>query len=139
MDESNPWLATTLRKRVGDSATAAHAAGVMDQLLRQVDDALTPVIGQRGVALLYRRALLLNVPAYPWMAAAEPATSHLLDFAPLRAVFEQQPSDAAVAGGSALLQSFYDLLSSLVGIALTEQLLRCVWANPPGGQSAQDK
>lgn len=102
----------------------------MEQLLAQIDGALAPVIGQRGVALLYRRALGLSARVHPWMADTEPGIHHTLDFAPLKAAFEQQAGAAVLAGGSALLQSFYDLLCSLVGVALTEQLLRCVWANP---------
>ena len=41
-------------------------------------------------------------------------------------------------GGGALLQTFYELLASLVGPSLTERLLRSVWAHSSSGPPAQD-
>ncbi len=137
MEEPNPWLAQTLRKRTGDGAEAAQVADALGQLLRQIDAGLTPVIGQRGVALLYKRAVFLSVAGHPWMAGTHEG-GRAMDFAALKDAFSLQAPAAAADGGSALLQRFYDLLTSLVGFALTEQLLRGVWVNPSSHAHAQD-
>lgn len=60
-----------------------------------------------------------------------------VDLAALKAILAQQDSETATAGG-ALLQTFYELLASLVGPSLTERLLRSVWENPLSGPPAQD-
>ena len=52
------------------------------------------------------------------------------EFAALRSVLSQQRSAQVVAANGALLQTFYDLLSSLIGVSLTERLLRSVRNNP---------
>ena len=137
-EESNPWLALHLRKRAGHPTSSAQVAEVLDRMLRQIDGALSPVIGRRGVALLYKRALFLSAVAHPWMAGTERGINQAMDFTPLRSVLEQQADDVALSAGSTLLQGLYDLLTSLVGLSLTEQLLRCVWANPSSGLAAQD-
>jgi len=137
LEESNPWLAETLRKRAGAGADAAEVSDALSQLLRQIDAGLTPVIGRRGVALLYKRAVFLSVPSHPWMAGTHGA-GLAMDFVALEVSFAVQAPAAAADGGSALLQRIYDLLTNLVGLALTEQLLRGVWANPSSHARAQD-
>ena len=44
----------------------------------------------------------------------------------------------AVAANAALLQNFQDLLTSLIGLSLTERLLSPVWDKPSSGQAEQD-
>ncbi|MBA3486402.1 MAG: hypothetical protein H0T88_04295, partial [Lysobacter sp.] len=83
MEEPNPWLAQTLRKRTGGGADAAQVADALDELLRQIDAGLTPVIGQRGVALLYKRAVFLSVADHPWMTGTHEGWL-AMDFATLR-------------------------------------------------------
>lgn len=56
----------------------------------------------------------------------------------MKSEFAQQSSADAASAGSVLLQTFYDLLASLVGLSLTERLLRSVWANSSRGPPAQD-
>ena len=50
----------------------------------------------------------------------------------------QQAAAEAAAGGTALFQSFHELLASLVGASLTDRLLRSVWAHSSGASPAQD-
>jgi hypothetical protein len=56
-----------------------------------------------------------------------------LDLPGLHARFAAQGDAAAALGGNALLQTFHQLLVSLVGLPLTERLLRCAWADTSTG------
>jgi hypothetical protein len=58
--------------------------------------------------------------------------------AALQYVLAQQASAAAVAANISLLQNFQNLLISLIGLSLTERLLRPVWDKPSNGQAEQE-
>jgi len=131
-------IAAPLAHRVGEDADAAQIAEAVVATWQEVDAALTPIIGQRGVAALYKRSLYLTGAAQPWLAGTHKGVPTAMDLAALKSVLAQQSSANAAAGGGALLQTFYELLTSLVGPSLTERLLRPVWANSLSGRPAQD-
>lgn len=103
-----------------------------------VSAALSPIIGERGVAALYKRSLYLSRTGYPWLAAAHEGELPSELYACLREALAQQTSSSAAAANDALLQTFYALLSDLIGGSLTERLLRSVWDNPSSGDAVQD-
>ena len=105
---------------------------------REIDGALRPIIGQRGVGLLYNRSRHMAGRAYPWLADMQGISQDTMDLEALAAVIvEHEPEQAAAAGGL-LLKTFHHLLSSLIGPSLTEQLLRPVWVDFSSGPSTQD-
>jgi hypothetical protein len=131
-------IATTLAERVENGANAAQIADAIVSAWQEIEAVLSPIVGQRGVAMLYKRSLYLIGPAHPWLAGMHEGVQTAVDLAALKSVFAQQNSTDAAAAGGAFLQTFHDLLASLVGPALTEQLLRPVWAHFPSGPPAQD-
>ncbi|MDO9286713.1 MAG: hypothetical protein Q7U26_17620 [Aquabacterium sp.] len=100
----------------------------------EIDAALTPIIGPRGVMALWQRSLHLTAAAHPWLAA--------LDLLLLAKAVGQRDAGDAAAAVNALLRAFHELLASLIGESLTERLLRTVWspslALPTSGLPAQD-
>jgi hypothetical protein len=117
-------------------ADVAQIADALVSTLQKIDAALSPIIGQGGVAALYRRSLYVTGQAHPWLAGTHEGIHTAVDLSALKSQLVQQTSVKAAAGGDALLQTFYKLLASLVGPSLTERLLRSVWANdftPTGG------
>jgi hypothetical protein len=131
-------IAPVLVQRGGNGADATQIADAMVSTWQEIAAALGPIIGRGGVAALYKRSLYLTGPAHPWLAGAQEGVPTPMDFAALKSVFAQQSSATAAAGGRALLQTFYDLLASLVGPALTGQLLRSVWEKSFSGLPEQD-
>ena len=131
-------IAASLAQRTGGPASAAQVADATVAVWHDVDSALNPIIGSRGVAALYRRSLFLQRSAHPWLAGALDGPGTAMDLATLKSVLAQQDSTAAAAAGGAMLQTFHALLTSLVGPSLTERLLRSVWASFLGGPPAQD-
>ncbi len=105
-----------------------------------IDAALSPVIGQRGVAALYKRSLHLTRGAHPCLQPAYESAQRPGDFAALKAALSQPAGPATAAANRALLQTFTDLLAQLIGRTLSARLLEPVWTPPPSssGPAAQD-
>lgn len=131
-------IAASLADRAGAAATASQIADTTVAAWQVIDSALAPIIGPRGVAALYRRSLHLVRQSHPCLAAALEGLQPVLDLESLRLVLAQQDADEAAAIGGQVLQTFYELLTTLVGPSLTERLLRSVWANFLGAPPAQD-
>ena len=103
---------------------------------RGIDSALSPIIGHGGVYALFKRSVHLarsNIADWDYEAASEPD-----DFDALLASLSRQPSSMAAAASDALMRTFYDLLSQLIGPSLTERLLRSVLAKLSSGPAAQE-
>jgi hypothetical protein len=132
-------IALAVAQRAGEGADAARTAGAIVALWEQVESALAPIIGQRGVAALYRRSLYLAAAAHPWLEPQQDPQA-TMDLAALKSAMTRQDSTDAAAGAVAVLQTFNTLLTSLIGASLTERLLDAVWAHrsPSSGTSAQD-
>lgn len=130
--------AASLIRQADNGASAAHIAESIIATWQQIDATLAPIIGRGGVAALYKRSLSLTAPAYPWLAGTYDGVQTSIDLAPLRSVLMHQSSASVAAAGGALLQTFNQLLASLVGTSLTERLLRPVWANAFSAPPAQD-
>lgn len=119
-----------LAYRIEDDSTAAEIAAACGALWHELDTALSPIIGPRGVAALGQRSLHLASVQHPWLAARRPGDPATLDATLLVSLLALRSSDDAAAVGSAFLQTFRELLSSLIGASLTERLLRPVWGPP---------
>ncbi len=127
-DESDAIAAFLARQGGGRSATAAQIAASVAATCEGIADALTPIIGTRGVAALLHRSVHIAGQTHVWMSAAQVVVPATVDLPALTALLARQsPADAA-AGGGLLLHTFHALLASQVGASLTERLLRSVWA-----------
>ncbi|MDB5815997.1 MAG: hypothetical protein JWN23_3114 [Rhodocyclales bacterium] len=129
---------TALAHSSGKPVAAAQIADAMVSTWLEIDAALRPIIGQGGVAALYKRSLYLSAQAHPWLGSTQEGVQAPMDLAALKVVIAEQTNANAAAGSRALLHTFNELLTSLVGPSLTERLLRSVWANSFSGSPAQD-
>jgi hypothetical protein len=118
----------------GSDARAVADAAVAQW--RAIHAALSPVIGTRGVAALYKRSLHLALPAHPWLASAYRGPLGTSEFDSLHAALMQQTPAGAAEGSQTVLRTFRELLSSLIGEALVQQLLPFLQSPPSGGGSA---
>ena len=136
--EESRWMSTPLAHRVAQDADAADIAEAVIAIWHEVDVALTPIVGPLGVVALFRRSLFLSGAALPGLANWRDSVQTTLDPATLRSALLQLGKADAAAAGNTFLQTFYELLASLVGPSLSERLLRSAWANTSGNQAAQD-
>lgn len=140
MDESQEIdrVAASLARRNGTDADAAQIADTVSSTFKEIDAALVPIIGHRGVVALRKRSLHVAAKAHPWLKDVVEGSPADLDATTLGSVIAAQTSADAAQGGAALLLSFYALLASLIGLSLTERLLRTVWIRFLNAQPPQD-
>ena len=119
-------IQSSLSKRAAAGWDSASIASLIVSIWRDIDAALAPIIGHRGVGALFRRTLHLIRHDYPWLTASHESLADPIDFTALHSTLSQRTSANAVAGNGALLQKFLEQLASLIGESLTERLLRAV-------------
>jgi hypothetical protein len=127
-----------LAGRIAPDADAAAIAQAVVDCWRDVEAALSPIIGQRGVLAIYHRCMHVASATYVWLprTPADPAAP--MDLAALQTLFAQQPVAQALACGHEALLGFEHILSSLIGLSLAHRLLRAAWGAPAGGTPTQD-
>ena len=134
-------IVTSLVPQGGNLLSAGQTAQAVITAWHAIDDALTPVIGARGLVALYLRSLHLTA-ADPGLATAVGLGTMALNLANtpalLQALIARQSPAVAAAVGNTFLQVFYGLLSSLVGLSLTDRLLRAIWPLSPSSNPPQD-
>jgi hypothetical protein len=113
---------------VDTGANSQQIAQTIAETCQAVVAAFTPIIGNRGAVALYKRSLHLAGQRYSWLLTEPEGQATANDVATLTVLLARQTSSDAAAAGGLLLRTFYELLSSLIGPALTERLLRPAWA-----------
>lgn len=121
----------SLTRLAADGADSLRVADSAVAVWQDLDAALSPILGRRGVAALFKRSLLLTVPAHSSLVAAHASAETVVDFDALRVALKQLSGANAIATNGALLRKFVDLLTTLIGESLTGRLLQSVLDNPP--------
>jgi hypothetical protein len=119
-------------------ADAARVAETSVAIWTATHAALSPVVGARGSAALFKRSLHLASRGHPWLTAAYEGSSQAGDFTALRMSLARQDGTTAAAAHDAMLQLFHDLLAELIGRSLTHRLLQAAWDSPTSGNPVQD-
>lgn len=127
LSEESRQIVASLAHRVGPDAEIARIAQAIVSTLQDMDAALTPIIGQQGVAALYRRSLHLCASQHPRLASTCDSVQASQDPTTLNSVLVEQSEADAWFFGEALLMTYYELLTTLIGPSLTARLLRGVW------------
>ncbi|MET0776837.1 MAG: hypothetical protein ABWZ65_15330 [Pseudomonas mandelii] len=125
--EESRQIVASLAHRVGPDADIARIAQAIISTLRDMEVVLTPIIGQQGVAALYRRSLHLCASAHPRLASTRDKVPAGMDLTALKSVIVEQSDVDALFFGEVLLTTFYELLTTLIGPSLTARLLRGMW------------
>ncbi len=101
---------------------------------------MTPTLGAHSVLLLIRRGFYLTPALRPLLSStlAGPKMDATAHFDALREMLLKETCADALTIGTVLLQTFYDLIVTLVGLSLTERLLRSVWAHYSSGTPATE-
>jgi hypothetical protein len=123
-------IAAVLADRIRSQAGAESAARCVASMCKDFGTALTPIVGPRGVAALYKRSLFLTSHQHPVLSGLHEGIQTTMDLSRLTTTLASLSEAEANTVGAALLQSFYELLSSLVGLSLTERLLSSLWDRP---------
>lgn len=122
-----PSIASVLARRAGDGVPAAQVASEVAGTWRRVKESLDPIIGPAAVVALYQRSLVLAGRSHPWLTELQGESPGAIDVEALTVALAARDGNAAALGGGELLETFYGLLSSLIGPTLTRRLLRFMW------------
>lgn len=137
---SSQRILETLEYRANGHPGAGSTAACVTALCEEICIALTPIVGPRGVAALYKRSLFLAGHEHPVLQGLLREVQQDTDLSALTTALMPLSESEAARVGTALLSSFYELLSSLIGPSLTERVLRSLWdrplSDPPAMESA---
>jgi hypothetical protein len=136
--EERDTTAAFLQGAVVAGVSSDEIAALVATTFQNIDQALSPVVGQRGMAALYKRSLHLSRPLHAWLPVVAEGADVDRDLEALTAALAAQTSMDAALAGTQLLKTFRALLANLIGDSLTERLLRPVWATFLSGPSARD-
>ncbi|MGZ5893832.1 MAG: hypothetical protein ACXWJ7_14580, partial [Caldimonas sp.] len=134
----SPPIDAALAHRAREGADASQIATAVAERWQRADDALSPIIGKRGVAALYKRSLHVAARSHASLAGLHLDVQDNADPAALVSALARESNVDAAAAGGALLQTFSDLLAGLVGASLAERLLRPAWADLSNGAGSKD-
>lgn len=128
-----------LSQRLAEDANSRQIAEAIGAMWADIDTALQPVLGRRGVAALFRRSVHLAAARHPWLSPLKAGSvDAAADMAALMALFAAQSPALAAEAGSALFTIFRDLLTTLIGARLSERLLQAAWSTSSRATPAQD-
>jgi hypothetical protein len=120
-------IRTALAQRTGlvnaDATVQATAA-----TWRLVAAQLAPVIGARGLEVLFGRALHMTNTTYRWLAVSEDRGGGADQLPSLAECLARQDPATAAEASYQLLLTFTELLTALIGESLTTRLLAPVFA-----------
>jgi hypothetical protein len=120
----------TLELRAGRVRNADTTAEATASTWRLVTEQLTPVIGARGLDVLFNRALHRTSAAFPWLEVVVDRGGSASPLPSLMACLAGQDTATAAEASITLLVTFTELLATLIGESLTSRLLGPVWADP---------
>ncbi len=117
-----------LAQGAGSASDANAIAAATVAIWLQVSARLTPVIGARGVDVLFKRTLFATRRSLPWLAVPEDPQGGAVSLDSFRARLGRQEATVAAAASCEFLFAFTVLLATLIGDSLTDRLLSPAWA-----------
>lgn len=119
------WISGLLRVDGQEIDTAERLANRVTHLLEASETTLATIIGKRGTTMLQSENLKAVAAIYPWLSVPDTLNLKPMEF--LRSVLLEQTPERAAASAEAVLQNFYKLLVDLIGLSVTDALLRPMW------------
>lgn len=120
-------LRQMLRRNVAAGSGAIVHAAAFFGLWQQTAGQLEPVIGARGVDVLFNRALHLTARRFPWLPSAVDGNS-VVPLELLQTCLAGRSAAEASDTGETLLLTVTGLLTGMVGESLTARLLGADWS-----------
>ena len=99
------------------------------KLWERLSAELTTIIGEGGFQSLYARCIHLTGATFPWIECGHPSQPTDSRFAGLKMSLEGREFDEASEASIALLVTFIDILTLLIGEQLTAGILQSAWGD----------
>ena len=91
---------------------------------KEIDQAMRPMIGKGGIEALFHRSIEFTTASYPWLSAVSNDAYSAVDLDLLQRVLSEQDTRHLADASDTLLVHFHHLLTNLIGLSLTDRLLR---------------
>ena len=131
----------SLRHQLIESLIPEHTEKVSDAavvLWEQMAVEIISIVGEGGFNSLYARSVFLTQTTFPWLAACGLSQQSDRRFAALKIGFEAQVPAPARAANNLLLITFTDILVSLIGDQLTDNILHSAWGDGASDRSCKE-
>jgi hypothetical protein len=115
-------------------ATAGGSLAVWNRIARK----FSPLLGPASASLLFTRSLDKNRAAFPWLPAADPSGEDV-SFHALETILKERSPEEIVASTRALLDTYIDMLTTLIGARLTNQFLRSAFPADDADKEMKEK
>lgn len=132
-EDRKQMISRLLTEKPGAAANPGVLAEQVLWLWEQIAFHLTPLIGVSGFQTLYARAMHLASPECPGFSA-------VMQGKPIDALFQTLKDDLGALNqcdaercGNILLNTFTDLVESMIGEVLMAQILRSAWVGQSHG------
>ena len=132
------WLSITFADRISLNKNPEHVLDLVIISWKEIDRVLRPIIGKGGIEALFHHSVEITAQAYPWLIAASSDVHSALDLDALRHALTKKNTSHFAGASDSLLLNFYHLLSNLIGLSLTDRLLRPVLDPLLNGTAAKD-
>lgn len=120
------WVRNTFADHASHSNDPEHILDLVIASWKEIDRVLRPIIGKGGIDALFHRSIEGVAPAYPWLAAASADAHSAMNIDVLHQVLSKEDASHFAGASDTLLLHFYSLLTNLIGLSLTDRLLRPV-------------
>lgn len=104
---------------------AAASISVWEQMSIQV----ISIVGVGGFNSLYARSIFLTQKSFPWLADCPLSAKAGQCFVELEKCFEGQTAERSIAANNFLLITFTDIMASIIGDQLTNNILHSAWGD----------
>jgi hypothetical protein len=113
-----------IEKLAAEGVASHRIAELAQAMWLDVDAAMAPIIGTRGVNALFKRSVSLLRADYSWLQAAYDRATDRGTYAVLGRALSEQSAAGAASANRALLEAFCRLIANLIGAPLTMRLLQ---------------
>lgn len=122
----------------GMNADGGTAAADAIAILQRVTRKFSPLLGPSSTSVLLERSLHANHASYPWLPPPDQAGAAEPPFRALQASLERREQRDVLAATRALMDSYIDLVTTLIGSRLTEQFLRSAFPGEADNRNTEE-
>ena len=120
------WVSNAFADHASLSKNPEHIIELVIACWKEIYRVLRPIIGKGGIDALFHRSIEITAQDYPWLAVASTDPQSAMDIDVLHQVLLKEDGSHFAGASDTLLLCFYSLLTNLIGLSLTDRLLRPV-------------
>jgi len=104
-------------------------AGALILVWEKMAAQVISIVGVGGFNSLYARSIFLSQKTYAWLDDCAISAQSGHRFVDLKKCFESQPPEHSIAANSLLLITLTDIMASIIGEQLTNNILHTAWGD----------